>query len=116
VAKSFLTIDGLRKLVELHPEFEWMRYENEPDKFRVAVSRSGSVHIGECTGEEMLGNGQTSAVWRTHGQHMAKVTAIRRAYEGAFPEFTHDHMTVEVGGRTCLNYDGTLAVFRWMKP
>lgn len=88
--KTTLGIDGIRKLLESHPEFEWMRYELDFDSIRVVISRKGKLFSGSYTNAEARGEAMRSAVWRDHTDKMMNNAAFRRAAESAFPEFFPD--------------------------
>jgi len=85
--KTFIGIDGLKTLMEAHPELDWLRVELELEKIRVVVSRKGELFTGECTDKEAKIKAHTSTVWAAHREQMTKTTATRRAIEKAFPEF-----------------------------
>jgi hypothetical protein len=83
----FIGIDGLLTLVNAHPEFDFLRYEPQSDRWRTVVSRDGEQHTGECSNYEARQKVKESAVWTAHREQMQKVTATRRAIESAFPEY-----------------------------
>ncbi len=83
----FVGIDGLLKLVNAHPEFDFLRYEPQSDRWRTVVSRNGELSSGECTNREARQKANESAVWTARREQMQKVTATRRAIESAFPEY-----------------------------
>lgn len=85
--KTFIGIDGLERLLEAHPEFDWLRYEPEPTAIKYIVSRNGELFNGFCTDYEAAINAGKSDVWRHRKEQMMKTTARRRAIEEAFPEF-----------------------------